>query len=63
MLRAPYDAAPYGLTRNDVYPNGQYANPEYRGFTTSYGPDVVAIPARAEQLYNINYKGCFDLNP
>jgi hypothetical protein len=63
LLRAPYDAQPYALTRNDVYPNGQYANAEYRGFTTSYGTDVVAIPARTEQLYNRNYKGCFDLNP
>lgn len=63
MLRAPYDAAPYNLSANLVYPSGTYVNLGYTGLVTEYGSDVVAIPKRAEQLYNPLYQGCFDLNP
>lgn len=63
MLRAPYDSPPYVLSAAQLYPNGAYVDANYRGFTTVYGPDVVAIPGRTEMQYNLNYKGCFDLNP
>jgi hypothetical protein len=63
LLRAPYDAPPYSLSASDLYPSGVYADAAYGGYTTAYGPDVVAIPGRNEILYNNKYKGCFDLNP
>ena len=63
MLRAPYGAPPFNFTSTDVYPSGAYVNSGYTGAITSYGPDVVAIPARSEQQYNSKYTGCFDQNP
>lgn len=63
MLRAPYNTPPYSMTASTVYPSGAFVNPGYTGVVTAYGNDVVAIPARAEQLYNPKYTGCFDLNP
>jgi hypothetical protein len=63
MLRDPYDIAPYNLNASVVYPSGAYANVSYGGVVTAYGTDVVAIPGRAEQLYNPLYQGCNDLNP
>lgn len=66
LLRPPYNAPPYSRRDNNTYPTGSYSWPnlyDLNPVSTTYGTDVVAMPARAEQQYNHLYHGCIDLNP